>query len=122
LRVLFDHNVDRRFRRCLSGHDIKTTRERGWEDLDNGKLLAAAAGGGFEVFLSIDKRIRFEQNLDKLPLPIIVIDSVSNALPALIPFAPHVLALLNTPLLKIFHLLASDGSVRRFGTPRGDQP
>jgi hypothetical protein len=42
--------------------------------------------------LGVDKKLQHEQNLKTLPLPIVVLDSVSNALPALIPFAPHVLA------------------------------
>jgi hypothetical protein len=117
LKVLFDHNVDRRFRRNLPALNIITTREMGWDQLDNGTLLAAAAGAGFEVFLSIDKNIRHEQNPNKLPIAIVVLDSVSNALPALIPFAPHVQDLLRAPLLKILHLLARDGSVTTFGNP-----
>ena len=47
----------------------------------------------------------------------VVLDSVSNALPALIPFAPHLQNLLNGPLLKTLHLLSPDGGVRTFGTP-----
>jgi hypothetical protein len=117
LRILFDHNVDRRFRRHLIGHEIKTTREMRWEELDNGKLLAEAAAGGFDVFLSIDKNIRHEQNLARLPMPIVVLDSLSTALPALVPFAPHVQTLLSNPLPRALHMLAPDGRISRFGTP-----
>ena len=111
MKVLLDHNVDRRFRRHLPGHEIKTVREMRWETLTNGDLLQAAAAGGFEVLLSVDKKLQHEQNLKTLPLPIIVLDSISNALPALIPFAPHVLALLQAPLPIALHLIAADGSV-----------
>ena len=88
MRILFDHNVDRRFRKSLAGQDVHTTREMKWEKLDNGLLLRSAANHGFEVFLSIDKKLEHEQNLKSLPLPIIVLDSKSNALPALPPFSP----------------------------------
>lgn len=117
MKLLFDHNVDRRFRRHLPGHDIKTTREMRWELLKNGRLLQSAADGGFEAFLSIDKKLQYERNLDTLPIAVIVLDSISNALPALVPFAPHVLELLNEKLLKIFHLIAPDGGITRLGTP-----
>lgn len=63
MRVLFDHNVDRRFRRFLPGHLVSTTREMGWETLANGELLKAAADAGFAVFVSIDKKIEHQQNL-----------------------------------------------------------
>ena len=47
MKILFDHNVDRRFRQQLPGHEIQTARERGWDKLENGVLLRAAADGGF---------------------------------------------------------------------------
>lgn len=79
MRILFDHNVDRRFRKHLPGHEIQTTREKGWEKLANGMLLKEAADAGFEAFVSMDKKLEHEQNLKTLPLPVILIDSVSNA-------------------------------------------
>jgi hypothetical protein len=118
LKILFDHNVDRRFRRHLPGHEIKTTREMRWETLTNGLLLAAAANANFEAFLSIDKKLEHEQNLQTLPLPIIVIDSISNALPALVPFAPSVLELLKSPLDRLLYLIEPNGSVLGLASPR----
>jgi hypothetical protein len=88
VKVLFDHNVDRRFRRHLPAHEIKTAREMRWEQLDNGELVDAAAVEGFEVVLSVDKNLRHQQNLQTLPIPIVVLDSVSNALPDLVPGCP----------------------------------
>lgn len=118
MKILFDHNVDRRFRSQLPGHEIRTTRENGWDKLENGALLKAAAAGGFEAFLSVDKKLEHEQNLQTLPLPVIVIDSLSNALPALRPFAATILELLKLPLGRVLHLVQSDGTVRRLSSPR----
>jgi hypothetical protein len=97
LKILLDHNVDRRFRRHLPGHEVKTAREMRWERLANGAPLQAAAAAAFEALLSVDKNLRHEQNLKTLPIPIVVLDGVSNALPALVPFAPHVMKLLQGP-------------------------
>jgi hypothetical protein len=105
VKLLFDHNVDRRFRRHISGHEISTTREMGWEALENGALLKAAADGRFEAFVSIDKKIEHEQNLKTLPLPVVIIDAPSNALPALIPFAPLLLDLFKTPLDRLLFVV-----------------
>jgi len=113
LKILFDHNVDRRFRRLLPGHLIQTTREMRWEQLQNGDLLKAASDASFEAFISIDKNLRYEQNLKKLPIAIIVLDSISNALPALTPFAPHVLQLAQAPLARMLYTIAPDGTVTR---------
>lgn len=118
MKILFDHNVDRRFRKHLPGHKIQTTREMRWDTLANGRLLKAAADAAFEPVISIDKKIEHEQNLRKLPLPVILIDSISNALPKLIPFAPHLLDLLNQPLECILYIVQSDGTVLRLTAPR----
>jgi len=112
--VLFDHNVDRRFRRHLPGHDVQTSREKGWEALENGALLAAAAGHAFEAVLTIDKKIRFQQNLSTLPLAVVVLDALSTALPELIPFAPYVLGLFKSPLSPRLYFIRRDGHVTVF--------
>ena len=118
MKVLLDHNVDRRLRRHLPGHDIKTTREMGWEALANGALLKSAAAGGFNAFVSADKKLEHEQNLRTLPLPILVIDARSNALPALLPFAPHIIGVLASPLEPLLYVLEPDGNVIRLTAPR----
>ncbi len=118
MRVLFDHNVDRRLRRHLPGHEIRTAREMSWDKLENGALLRAAADGGFDVLLSVDKKLAHEQNLKSLPLPIIVIDSMSTALPALLPFAAGILELLRSPLERFLYIAQADGVVFRLSAPR----
>jgi hypothetical protein len=118
LRILLDHNVDRRLRRSIPGHEIRATREMRWDTLENGDLLSAAAGARFDAFLSVDKNIEHEQNLSTLPLPVIILDSVSNALPALLPFAPIVIDLLNAPLDRLLYIVEPTGLVLRLTSPR----
>lgn len=90
----------------------------GWEELANGDLMASAKSAGFEALLTIDKNIRHEQNLDMLPLPVIVLDSLSNALPKLIPFVPYVESLLMTELQRVLYVLKPDGQINRFGSSK----
>jgi len=115
---LFDHNVDRRFRRHLVGHAIQTTREMRWETLRNGLLLKAAADDGFEAILCIDKNIEYEQNLKTLPLPVIVLDAQTNAVHGLMPFAPPLLKLLGAKLEKRLYFIEKNGDVVEVTTPR----
>jgi len=110
--------VDRRFRKSLVGHDVQTTREMKREKLDNGVLLRTAANHGFDVLLSIDKKIEHEQNLKTLPLPVIILDSQSNALPALLPFATIVLQLLQSALDRILYIVQPDGTTLHLKAPR----
>lgn len=90
----------------------------GWDKFENGVLIKAAAEDGFDAFLSIDKKLEHEQNLRTLPLPVIVLDSVSNALPALLPFAAFVLDLPQAPLDRMLYVIQSDGVVLRLTAPR----
>jgi hypothetical protein len=118
VKILFDHNVDRRFRKHLPTHFVRTTREIGCDRLKNGELILAAFDSGFDVFLSIDKNIEREHNLLKVPIPIVILDSLSNALPYLVEFAPAVLSLCSTPLTPALYLVSPDGSVQRLTAPR----
>jgi len=60
--VLFDQGTPVPIRKFLTGHVVQTTAQRGWDELKNGELLKAAEAAGFEVFLTPDKNIRFQQN------------------------------------------------------------
>jgi len=62
-RVLFDHCVPKPLRRHLPGLEIRTAYEQGWDALRNGDLLSAAETAGFEVFITADRNLRYQQNL-----------------------------------------------------------
>lgn len=90
----------------------------GWEQLQNGILIKTAADQRFEALLTIDKNIEHEQNLKTLPLPIIVLNSRSNALPALVSFAAFLLNLLQAPLERLLYVIDPSGTVHRVRSPR----
>jgi len=118
LKILFDHNLPKRYRQKLPGHEIKTAREMGWEALANGLLLRAAASAGFEAVISADKNLEFQQNLSTLPLPVLVLAVPANTVAALEPTVNIVLDLLKAPLDRALYLIEPNGAVRRFVGPR----
>ena len=63
MKILFDHCVPKPLRRELPKHEISTAKEMGWEALKNGKLLERAQASGFEVVITTDQNIRYQQNL-----------------------------------------------------------
>ena len=65
MRVLLDECVNPRLKEAFPGHEVKTTAEQGWKGLRNGELLARAERE-FEVFLTIDRNIEYQQNLRRL--------------------------------------------------------
>src|SRR5689334_3015811 len=119
MNILFDHNVPRRLGVHLTGHTIATAKSMGWEKLSNGVLLQGAAAARFDAFITIDKKLEHEQNLMTLPLPVIVLDAQSNALPALLPFVAPLLNLLSTPpLALVLYIVQEDGTILRLTAPR----
>jgi len=73
--VLFDQGTPVPIRKFLKGHVVQTTAQRGWEELKNGELLKAAEEAGFEVFLTPDKNIRFQQNLAMRGIAVVVLSN-----------------------------------------------
>lgn len=71
--ILFDNNVPRGLARALLAHTVTETRERGWHLLKNGDLLKAAEDAAFDVFITSDKNIRYQQNLNQRTLAMVVL-------------------------------------------------
>ncbi len=83
MKVLLDNCVDWRVKNLLLGHSVTHCKDLGWTNLSNGLLLAAAADADFEAMITVDKKIKFEQNLDRLPLAVIEIDTPDSRLSAI---------------------------------------
>ena len=90
MRILLDESVPERLGDLLSPHQCSSVRRQGWAGLKNGKLLAVAAEH-FDVLLTADKNMEFQQNLVTLPLGIAVMRANSNRLEALAELVPALL-------------------------------
>jgi hypothetical protein len=85
-RILFDHCVPKPLRRRLTDCEVRTCFEQGWAALRNGELLAAAEAAGFDVFLTADKSLRYQQNLAGRRIAIIELPTNRlSMLPFLVP-------------------------------------
>jgi hypothetical protein len=71
--ILFDNGVPAPLRHALKGHVIVEAYQRGWDRLLNGDLIAAAEAAGFDVLVTTDKNIRFQQNLKGRKIAFLVI-------------------------------------------------
>jgi hypothetical protein len=92
MRILIDECIDERFRNSLPGHDCQTARYAGFAGLKNGDLLDAAEKAKFDVFLTADQGIEYQQNLTARKLAIIIFHAKSNRLKDLLPLVPACLA------------------------------
>jgi len=77
MRILFDQGTPVPLRNQLPGHAISTAHEEGWSTLSNGDLLAQAEAGAFELLITTDRQLRYQQNLTGRQLAIIVLPTTS---------------------------------------------
>jgi hypothetical protein len=88
---LLDECVDRRLARHIPGHDVKTARQMGWTTIKNGELLALASQA-FDVFVTVDRNLSFQQDLGRTPMAVVVLATRSNRLADPLPQVPDLLA------------------------------
>jgi hypothetical protein len=77
VRVLFDQGTPVPLREFLVGHEIATAYERGWSTFKNGDLLNAAELDGFEVLVTTDANLKYQQNLRSRRIAVVVLMSAS---------------------------------------------
>ncbi|SRR5258707_3792876 len=73
MRILFDHGTPAPLAPFFKDHRVSKTVDLGWDTLSNGELLRAAEDAGFEIFLTTDKNIRYQQNLSARRIAIVVL-------------------------------------------------
>jgi predicted nuclease of predicted toxin-antitoxin system len=88
MKVLLDECVPRKLRRELTEHDVLTVTEHGWSGIENGNLLALAEAE-FDVFLTVDQNLKYQQNLKTFNLGIILLVARNNRLKTLLPLLPE---------------------------------
>jgi hypothetical protein len=91
VKVLLDECVDWRLARDIVGHDVKTARQMGWATVKNGELLALASAQ-FDVFVTVDRNLTFQQNLASFSIAVIVLQAKTSRLADLRPLVPGLLA------------------------------
>ena len=96
MKVLLDECLPRKLKKLLSGHDCKTVPEIGWAGKKNGELLILAEQASFEVFLTLDRGLEFQQALKSRKFAVVLLRSRSSRLAELGPLVPQVLALFAT--------------------------
>lgn len=77
------------------GYEVKTVPQMGWAGVKNGQLLALAEAE-FDVFVTVDRNLSFQQNLPQFDIAVIVLQAASNRLADLKPLVPKVLSILST--------------------------
>lgn len=110
MRILLDECAPRGLRRQLVGHNVLTAPDLGWSGKKNGELLRLIATHNFEVFLTVDQNLAFQQHLTNASFAVIVVSTPSNRLADILPLVPKILAALKS--IQPGHLIEIGGEER----------
>jgi hypothetical protein len=95
MRVLIDECLPRKLKQELTEHETKTVPEMGWSGKKNGELLQLMTGQ-FDVFITIDQNLTYQQNLEGAKVGVITLASPSNRLTDLLPLVSKMKVVLET--------------------------
>ena len=95
MKLLLDECVTRHLKRDLAGHEVHTVEDAGLKGLENGDLLRAASGA-YEVLITVDSNIPYQQNMAGLNIAILVLAAKRNSYVRLKPLIPRALSALET--------------------------
>jgi predicted nuclease of predicted toxin-antitoxin system len=95
VRLLLDECIDRRLARELIGYEVKTVPQMGWAGIKDGQLLVLAEAK-FDVFITVDRNLSFQQNLPQFGIAVIVLHAFSNRLADLKSLVPGIIEVLAT--------------------------
>ena len=96
MRMLLDECIDEGLRHYFIGHDCQTCRYANLRELDNGRLLTAAEGAGFQVLVTVDKNMAYQRNLQDRAIAVVTLDAGSTNLDDLVVLMPDVLVALES--------------------------
>jgi hypothetical protein len=91
VRILLDESLPRQLAHELAGHTVSTVSQKKWTGMKNGELLKQAKNEGFDVFVTADQNLQYQQNLARSGLGVIVVKAARNRMEDLQPLIPSIL-------------------------------
>ena len=96
MRILIDESLPRQLVPWLIGHQARMVQAEGWSSVKNGELLRRAAAAGFDVFVTPDRKLEYQQHIPLVGVAVVVFRAHSNRIEDLAPLVPALLAVLPT--------------------------
>jgi len=106
MRVVLDECINEKLRHAFVGHECQTCSYAGLKGLSNGKLLTAVEKAGFQILITVDRSMHYQQNMRGRGLALVVLEGLTTSLDGLLSLMPDVLAALD---------LVKPGQVLRIG-------
>ncbi len=95
MKLLLDENLPEKIRGAFSGdHELVTVKFMGWSGKKNGELMQLLSEYQFDALVTMDKNLPFQQNFDRYPAQLFVLDAPNNKISTLLPYVEHLCMLL----------------------------
>jgi predicted nuclease of predicted toxin-antitoxin system len=120
MRILFDQGVPKKMRQHLPGHEAQTAYEAGLNELENGDLLREAEKE-FDVLLTTDSNIKYQQRLSEFDIALVVLRAFTNSLDDYLPLVPQLMATLEKIAPGEVEYLYADEKLRRRDELKGQR-
>jgi hypothetical protein len=111
VKLFLDECVDWRLSRAIEGHEVRTARQMGWTAIKNGELLALVSRE-FDVFVTVDRNLAFQQRLDSLSIAVVVLRARTNRLSDLQRLVPDLLRAITSSRAGELKFVGSEPSLR----------
>lgn len=98
MKLLLDENLPKRLKQDFSEHEIFTVRDKGWQEKENGELLSLMIADHFDVFLTFDRNIRYQQNFKKYSIAVLILNAPDNSYLTLTKLVPKIKSVLASTL------------------------
>ena len=90
MKILIDENIDVDFKNEISEFDVKTVRDNNWTGIENGKLLNLAITNNYKILITLDSNLKYQQDLSKFDISIIILKSKDSRLSSLRLLVPQI--------------------------------
>lgn len=94
MKILLDENINSELKKYLSGHNVYTVKDMKWLGKKNGELLKLAVENEFQILISNDTNIKYQQNLPKFQINILVLRTRGNDLDYMLPIMSKLIAVI----------------------------
>lgn len=98
MKLLLDENLPGRLKLDLKDHYVSTVDDENWRSIKNGELLRLMIAAGFDVLITLDRKLQHQQNFKKYPIPVIILRAKNHEIKTLHEFAPKLNKLLKRRL------------------------
>lgn len=94
MRILVDESLPRQLVPLLVGHDARMVQTEGWSSMRNGELLRQAATAGYDVFLTPDRKLEYQQHIPRVGVAVVVVRAHTNRIEDIARLVPELLRVL----------------------------